>query len=45
MNTLDEEAEKYYPNRVLIEYYKKIISGLEKRIAEYKDKIEKLEKE
>ena len=45
VNALDEEAEKYYPNRVLIKYYKKLISGLDKRIAEYKDKIEKLEKE
>lgn len=33
MNALDEEAEKYHPNRVLIEHYKKLILGLEERIA------------
>lgn len=45
MNKQDEEAERYYPRRTLIDYYKKLIEGLEKRIEDYKSRIEKLEKE
>lgn len=45
MNAQDEEAEKYYPQRLLIEYYKKLIAGLERRIADYKSRIDKLEEE
>ena len=45
MDSLDKEAESYYPDRLLIEYYKNLVSHLERRIEEYKDKIDKLEKD
>lgn len=41
-NKQTEEAERYYPNSFLIEYYEKCLDGLQQRVEATKKRLEEL---